>query len=48
MLLATVGIDFSQSTLQFAASTYTVAENARAVTLLVQRTGDTNTAVSVD
>jgi hypothetical protein len=36
------------STLQFTATTYTVAENAGAVTLTVQRLGDTNTEVSVD
>jgi hypothetical protein len=38
----------ADSTLQFSGSSYTVAENAGAVTLTVQRTGDTNTAVSVD
>ena len=39
---------FGQSTLQFSATTYTVAESAGAVTLTVQRVNDTNTAVSVD
>ena len=36
------------STIQFSASTYTVAENAGTVNLTVQRTGDTNTEVGVD
>ena len=36
------------STVQFSASTYTEIESAGAVTLTVQRTGDTNTAVGVD
>jgi len=35
-------------TLQFAASTYTVAESAGAVTLTVQRLNDTNTVMSAD
>ena len=38
----------STSTVQFAASAYTVAESAGAVTLTVQRVNDTNTPVSVD
>jgi poly(3-hydroxybutyrate) depolymerase len=37
-----------QATLQFGATSYTVAESAGAVTLTVQRTGDTTTAVTVD
>jgi hypothetical protein len=36
------------STIQFTATTYTVAENAGSVSLAVQRTEDTNTVVSVD
>ena len=36
------------STIQFTASSYTVAEDAGAATLTVQRTGDTNIAVGVD
>ena len=36
------------STIQFSASSYTVAESAGTVTLTVQRTSDTNTPVSVD
>jgi hypothetical protein len=36
------------STVQFTASTYTVAESAGTVTLTVQRVNDTNTPVSVD
>ena len=46
--LAAVGIGFGQSTLQFTAPTYTVAEWAGTVTLTVQRTNDTSTEVSVD
>ena len=38
----------AQPTVQFSASSYTVAESAGAVTLTVLRTGDTNTAVGVD
>jgi len=36
------------STIQFSATTYTVAENAGAVALTVQRTNDVDTIVSVD
>src|SRR5262245_2121199 len=39
---------FGQATLQFTAADYSVPENAPNATLIVQRTGDTNTAVSVD
>lgn len=38
----------AQPTVQFSASTYTVAESAGAVTLTVQRTGDTSTVAGVD
>lgn len=48
MFLGALGIGFGQSTLQFTASTYTVAERSGAVTLAVQRAGDTNTPASVD
>ena len=43
IFLAAVNAGFGQSTLQFTASTYTVAESAGSVTLTVQRTNDTNT-----
>jgi polyhydroxybutyrate depolymerase len=46
--LAVADAALSQSTVQFSASTYTVAESAGFVLLTVQRTGDTTTAVSVD
>ncbi len=36
------------STIQFSATTYTVAEDAGAVTITIQRWGDTGTVVSVD
>ena len=36
------------STIQFSATSYTVAENAGTVTLIVQRTNDMDTVVSVD
>src|SRR5437867_4181053 len=48
LLSAMVVTGKGQSTLQFSASRYTVAESAGSATLIVQRTGDTNTAVSVD
>jgi poly(3-hydroxybutyrate) depolymerase len=48
LFLAAFSTGFAQSTIQFSAPTYTVAESAGAVTLTVQRTGDTNTAVTVD
>ena len=38
----------AQPTVQFSATSYTVAESAGAVTLTVQRTGETNTTVGVD
>lgn len=38
----------AQPTVQLSATSYTVAESAGAVTLTVQRTSDTNTAVGVD
>jgi dienelactone hydrolase len=52
MLLAVL-LDWSQpikaaSTIQFSATTYTVAEDANSVNLSVLRTNDTATAVSVD
>ncbi len=39
---------FSQATMQFSMSSYAAVESAGVVTLNVQRTGDTATAVSVD
>jgi poly(3-hydroxybutyrate) depolymerase len=48
IFLAAVNAGFGQSTVQFSASTYTVAEWAGTVTLTVQRTNDTSTEVSVD
>src|SRR5262245_14866532 len=48
IFLAALGTGFGQSTLQFSASTYTVAENAGTATLSVRRLNDTNTVVSVD
>src|SRR5664279_1014371 len=48
LLLAAVSADKSQPTLQLAASSYTVAESAGALTLVVQRTGDINAALTVD
>jgi poly(3-hydroxybutyrate) depolymerase len=47
-LLAAVSAGLAQSTLQFTSSSYSVNEAAGAVTLTVQRQGDTNNAVSVD
>jgi len=38
----------AQPTIQFRATSYTVAENARQATLTVQRTNDLATLVSVD
>ena len=48
MLLAAANAGFGQSTVQFTAGAYTVPEWAGTVTLTVQRTNETNTAVSVD
>lgn len=48
LFLAALGTGFGQSTLQFSASTYTVAENAGTATLTVGRLNDTSTLVSVD
>ncbi|MBI4324261.1 MAG: hypothetical protein HY674_03265 [Chloroflexi bacterium] len=48
MLLTAVNAGFGQSTLQFTATGYTVAESAGSVTLTVERLNDTGTAVSVD
>jgi len=45
--LAFTNIGFGQSTIQFSASFYSVAENAGTATLSVWRLSDTNTAVSV-
>jgi len=39
---------FGQATLQFSTTSYSVPENAPNVILIVQRAGETNTAVSVD
>ena len=41
-------VGLAQPTIQFTATSYTVAESAGTVTLTVQRTGDLNTTVSVD
>src|SRR5262245_33073645 len=48
IFLASASAGFGQPTLQFAATNYTVNEIAGAVALTVQRTGDTNTEVSVN
>lgn len=48
LFLTALGTGFGQSTIQFSAPAYTVAENAGAVLLTVQRTGDSNATVSVD
>jgi len=48
IFLAAIATGLGQSTLQFAAATYTVAESAGTATLTVQRLNDTNTLVSVD
>ena len=48
ILLAATIAGFSQSTLQFTATSYTVAESAGSVSLVVQRVGDTNPIVGVD
>ena len=48
MLLAAATTGWGQSTLQFSATSYTVAENAGSIALTVQRTGDTNTVAGVD
>ena len=48
IFLAALSTGFGQSTLQFSAASYTVAESAGAGTLTVQRSTDTSTAVSVD
>src|SRR5262245_9138385 len=48
LLLAAITNGVGQPTLQFAVSSYTVAESAGSVSLVVQRFGDTNTAVGVD
>jgi len=47
IFLATVNAGFSQSTIQFSAASYTVAESAGSVALTVERLNDTGTAVSV-
>lgn len=46
--LAVANASFGQATIQFTAATFTVAENACLATLTLQRTGDTDTEVSVD
>jgi len=48
ILLAALGTGFSQPTLQFSTNVYIVPENAGSALLTVQRTGDTNTEVSVN
>jgi len=46
--LAAAGWVQAASTIQFSSTSYTAGESDGAVTLTVQRTGDTNTVVSVD
>lgn len=46
--LIALSTGFAQSTLQFAATSYTVAESTGALALTVQRVNNTNTVVSVD
>ena len=46
--LGTAACVRAASTLQFSTTTYTVAENAGTAALMVQRTGDSNLAVTVD
>jgi hypothetical protein len=48
LTLGTAAFVQAASTVQFSVASYTVAENAGAVTLAVQLTGDTNTPSSVD
>ena len=48
LFLAALGTGFGQSNLQFSATTNNVGESDGVAVLTVQRTGDTNTAVSVD
>ena len=48
VLLAALNAGFGQSTNQFTAAIFTVAENAGLAILTVQRSGDTNTTVTVD
>src|SRR5690348_8782150 len=48
IFLAALDTGFGQSTLQFSASTCTVAENAGTATLSVRRLNGTNTVASVD
>lgn len=48
MLLSALGTGLGQSTVQFSSRTYTVPEWAGTVTLTVQRTNDTSTAMSVE
>ena len=48
IFLAGLGAGFGQSTLQFSASTFTVAENAGTATLSVRRLNDTDTVASVN
>jgi len=48
MLLAATTAGFGQPTIRFSTSIYSITENAGAVTLTVQRAGDTTTVVTVD
>src|SRR5262245_53655807 len=48
IFLVSLGTGFGHSTLQFNASTFTVAEGAGTATLSVRRLNDTDTVVSVD
>jgi dienelactone hydrolase len=53
LLICLIGLAFpftslGQPTIQFVAGSYTVAENASAITLTLQRTGDTTSVAGVD
>jgi hypothetical protein len=48
IFLAALGTGFGQSTIQFSTNLFHVIENAGLVSLIAQRTGDTNTEVSAD
>src|SRR5262245_6065182 len=48
IFLAALGTGFGQSSLQFSAGTYIVAENGGTATLSVRRLNDTDTVVSVN
>jgi Calx-beta domain len=48
IFLTALSTGLGQSTIQFSTNLYYVAENAGSVTLTIQRTGDTNTTLTVD